>query len=114
MSQHKMKTITADGTPCEVLIGWDRPMAGYFLVVERSDCPPDASDDIAYLFDNLRQPFPNAHPRSLGPFLEVLGSLGIQLPEPLQHRLTMDRESQVMNQLTYWSPAGEVLPHTPA
>ena len=49
MSQHYFHT-TLQGEPITVLMGWDRPISRFFLIVERQS-PGPGQDDYIYLSD---------------------------------------------------------------
>ena len=71
MSQHYFNTQQA-GTPVKVLLGWDRPLGHYFMVIEKTaaavasesastaaqcegDDDDDGDDDDGYLYSNLNE-----------------------------------------------------------
>lgn len=71
MSQHYFSLIH-EGVETTVLMGWDRPLQGYFMVIEKS------TDKDSPYWSNLD--YVNSHPDSLDPFLAELEHLGIKLP----------------------------------
>ena len=71
MSQHYFST-HHEGVETTVLMGWDRPLKGYFMVIEKVD-----DEDLPF-WSNLD--CVESHPDSLDPFLAVLDQLGIKLP----------------------------------
>ncbi|PMM26314.1 hypothetical protein BCT58_08190 [Vibrio lentus] len=66
-----------------MLCGWDRPLQGFFLVIEKSD-------ELQYsnLFEN------DPHPKSFDVFLIVLARFGIPMPQRI---LTALYENKVAN-----------------
>lgn len=73
MSQHLFCTLH-DNTPTRILMGWDRPLQGYFMVIEK----PDIDEDEPF-WSNLTHCEPS-HPKNLKPFLAVLKKLSITVP----------------------------------
>ncbi len=88
MSQHTF--IHAD---LKILCGWDRPLQGYFLVIEK-----DGFDEPYY--SNLYED--NPHPSSFDVFLIALSRFGIDLPEGLIEALEQDKSENIGNALTAW------------
>jgi len=50
MSQHYFSTVY-DGKPVTVILGWDRPLQGYFLVIE-DDSKADSVEEV-FIYSNL-------------------------------------------------------------
>ena len=71
MSQHYFIT-THDKLETIVTMGWDRPLQGYFMFIEKE------SDKNEPFWLNLNEREP--HPKTLNQFLMVLDRLGIFLP----------------------------------
>lgn len=92
MSQHVFKT-TLDGEPVSVLLGWDRPLAYFFLVVEQLS----EKNDGIYLYSNLDDP--GAVNCSLDYFRQKLSELGISVPESMFIEAESDRKRNVGNRL---------------
>ncbi|HDY8067258.1 TPA: hypothetical protein RQK90_004309 [Vibrio vulnificus] len=88
MSQH-----TFDVSSYHVLCGWDRPLQGYFLVIEH-----DEHD--APLYSNLYEA--PSHPDTFDVFLVVLARFGLPVPDGLIEALEQDKRNNVGNQLTQW------------
>lgn len=96
MSQHVYRT-THEGQPIAVLLGWDRPIGHYFMVIEWqgqrfTDAPwaiamDDATDNL--LYSNLDEP--NPFELSLAYFKVKLDELGIRVPEPMFEQVERDR-----------------------
>ncbi len=85
MSQHVFKTILND-QEIAVLAGWDRPLQGFFLVIERID--HGDRDDDPYLFSNLD--IRESHPKSFECFRNVLDEFGIAVPEEMIDEILRD------------------------
>lgn len=89
MSQHYYVT-THQGRPVRVLMGWDRPLQGYFMVIANMDA---TADEPEFLYSNLDDTdLPKAQPDSLDPFLERLRTFGIELPHSMISIAFLDGE----------------------
>lgn len=87
MSQHIFYANCA-GRPVRVLMGWDRPLAGFFMVVVAK--PADGwTLETTYLYNNLEDE--ESHPLKLDRYLEWLTSQGIRLPPQMILALEVDR-----------------------
>jgi hypothetical protein len=73
MSQHHFSLIH-EGVETHVLMGWDKPTQGYFLVIEKD------SDDDEPFWSNLNR-CTDPHPKTLDPFIKVLKELNIEVPQ---------------------------------
>ncbi len=89
MSQH-----TFEHGHYSVLCGFDRPMQGFFLVIEddRND------EDVAY--SNLYEKV--SHPTSFDPFVAVLHRFGIPIPDGLLVALDEDQKANKGNSIKSW------------
>lgn len=85
MSQHIFKAVL-NGEKIEVLAGWDRPLQGFFLVIERIG-PADRPIG-PYLFSNLDMGEP--HPKSFDYFRNVLDEFGIRVPQEMVDEIVRD------------------------
>jgi len=90
MSQHWLTTDSKHGK-ATILSGWDRPLSGYFLVVE------SVSDPENILYSNLDEP--NSHPQEFNRFDAVLASLGISMPAQMRQEILADKESNTGNKI---------------
>lgn len=82
----------------EVLMGWDRPLQGFFLVIDQGDDEP--------LWSNLYQE--ESHPKTLEPFIKELHSRGIKLPQAMVAEMEQDRLDNTGNKcVVYWGYNGE-------
>lgn len=98
MTQHLFST-THEGQSISVLMGWDRPIGHFFLVVEwtgpcytaapLASAIGDNMDDDTILYSNLDEP--NPFELSLDYFKAKLTELGIRVPEPMFEEVEIDR-----------------------
>lgn len=98
MSQHTFHAKTGDGQEVSVLAGWDRPLQGFFLVIERIKRPGD------YLFCNLDVPASvPAHPKTWDYFQAELDRLCIAMPKGLMQALLADKQRDAGNSKKHWT-----------
>ena len=82
----------------EVLRGWDRPLQGFFLVIDQGGYEP--------LWSNLYQKV--SHPKTLEPFLKELQSRGINLPTAMILEMEQDKNENAGNKcVVYWGSNGD-------
>jgi hypothetical protein len=93
VSQHYFSTSTPDGQPVTVLLGWDRPLGQYFLVVELEQDGEEANDE--YLYSNLDDP--QAWRQPLEYYQGKLVQLGMQVPATMFQEVCCDQEFNVGN-----------------
>lgn len=86
MSQHHFST-THENRPILIVLGWDRPLQGYFMTVERLDVD-ESSDEDRYLFSNLE--WIESYPLALAPFLNELKKRSIGLPSEIREEVESD------------------------
>lgn len=98
MTQHRYVT-NRKGESVEVLMGWDRPLQGFFMLIERLGIS-DENPDI-YLYNNLDQELP--HPKELKPFLNALDELDIELPAGMVAAIEADKADNRGNAFTDWN-----------
>lgn len=97
MSQHEYIS-TYQGRPVRVLMGWDRPLQGFFMVIDETQ---NLSDE--YVYSNLEEEVP--HPKSLEPFIQKLQELGIPVPEKMLQAVEEDGEKNEGNNYKQWVDA---------
>lgn len=97
MSQHRYETLLPGGTQASVLMGWDRPLQRFFLVVD-----PASGDE--YLYSNLDDPDADGQP--LAYFVERLSALGVQVPTRMLQEIELDRRNNVGNRQVEYSAEG--------
>lgn len=96
MSQHYFKSMH-QGRPVQILMGWDRPLQGFFMVVERLDA---TDDDVALLYSNLDDDtLENAHPDDLAVFQARLTALGLTVPDKMLEEIRQDQAANVGNKV---------------
>lgn len=93
MSQHYFHTAHA-GDRITVLLGWDRPLGHFFMVIERPDPQPGQDD---YLYLNLDEP--DAFALDLDFFKARLDELGIQVPDSMFEQVRLDEQMRVGNRV---------------
>lgn len=112
MSQHRF-TSQLNGVGITVLLGWDRPLKYFFLVIEKemqavpsgdSSELDDEDDDDGMIYSNLCQP--NAFELSLEDFRTVLAEHGISVPESMFEQVEMDGRNNVGNRSVYYKADG--------
>lgn len=104
MSQHYFDT-TCAGEPVLVLMGWDRPLQGYFMVIE-------SARRGKYLYSNLADRALArcaGLSRSLDYFVEKLRELGVSVPARMLSEIRADAGSNVGNRLVAYGVDGNVL-----
>jgi hypothetical protein len=89
MSQHYFKTQNEIGS-LNILIGWDKPMQGYFMVIDYEKSLSDQP-----LFSNLTLDIP--YPKSLTSYLVILEEHGIKIPYQLIEEVKLDGEENIGN-----------------
>lgn len=87
MSQHFYTTKSSAGKPVQVLMGWDRPMQDFFMVV--SDLAFVNPED-EYLYSNLADPEIKLGSTQLEYFLSKLAELQINVPRAMVQQVQFD------------------------
>ncbi|MBY0380194.1 MAG: hypothetical protein K2P99_07335 [Burkholderiales bacterium] len=82
MSQHHFFTLH-ENKKTHILLGWDRPLQGFFLVIER-----DGDDVDIPFWSNLF--IKESHPKKIDPFLLILKERGISLPDAVIEEVIKD------------------------
>lgn len=90
MSQHLFASITATGVPVTVILGWDRPLQYFFLVVECDQ------EEEGYLYSNLDDPEARV-PQPLSYYRAKLRELGIPVPESMFEETARDHAENTGN-----------------
>jgi hypothetical protein len=104
MSQHHFNT-EFKGQPCKVMMGWDRPLQGFFMTIEQADS--DGETD--FIYSNLDDPalFPfNGLPQTLEYFQEKLDELGLTLPPLMIKEINKDAARNVGNRFVTYDQDG--------
>jgi hypothetical protein len=100
MSQHYFST-EHNGEAITVLLGWDRPLGHFFMVIERDDPKPGQDD---YLYVNLDEP--GAFELPLEFFREKLQQLGICVPGEMFEQVATDQVLAIGNRRVVYQASG--------
>ncbi len=99
MSQHFFKT-THKGEVITVMMGWDKPLQGFFMVIEDK-----TSGDDGFIYSNLEDPElaqSGGFAQSIEPFVNKLGELGIEVPIEMLECVEMDGIFNVGNKVVHY------------
>ena len=96
MSQHFFKTNYKD-RPVIVVMGWDKPLQGFFMFIEYCD---NNDDDYVYsnLADNALKTY-NGLPPTIQHFIFVLSKLRLTVPEKMISEVCSDGSNNVGNKV---------------
>lgn len=106
MSAHHCKAMMGDKL-VTVMMGWDRPLQGFFLVVE--DPADPESDD--YVYSNIDDPrLRRWHglPPELDHFIAQLNTLGIEVPALMIEEVRADKRGNVGNRNVVYDEQGNI------
>lgn len=82
----------------EVILGWDRPLQGFFMDVRYTDTPGDEEDE--YLYNNLDDlELDTGFSGDLGYFLEKLRKLNIDIPITMVAEVIADKMGNAGNKI---------------
>ena len=99
MSRHYLDA-TVDGKPVTVIAGWDPTFSGwYFLDIQEAT---GDEDDETFVYSSIYDP-KHGQSKSFEPFVDILQSYGITLPDPMILAIGLDGENQVTNKVTRWT-----------
>lgn len=107
MSQHRFLTKTSAGADVSVLMGWDRMLRQYFLVVERLESRDVAVDDDGLLYSDINDRA--AFRQDLGYFLLRLQQFGITVPGAMLQQVTLDRTMNAGNRFVTYEANGSFI-----
>lgn len=97
MSQHFFST-TYQGNPVSVCLGWDRPLQGFFMFIEKEGAAEDAEPEFVYL--NLEDPkLKIGVHRDITYFVDVLARLEIAVPEKMILEAMKDKKNDTGNRV---------------
>jgi hypothetical protein len=113
MSQHILNTV-CQGRPVRVMLGWDRPLQYFFLLVEALDEEWAAEHDSSietdvngFVYCNLDDDsVPETVDEQLTYFSGRLVELGIAVPESVVTNVEADRRNNVGNRQVMYQPDG--------
>jgi hypothetical protein len=106
MSRHYFATVHK-GVPVTVILGWDRPMDYFFLMIQKSaELIEDTMqvEDDEFLYSNLHETDPFGH--DLAYYREVLRHFQIVVPESMFIQVERDREMNTGNRVTEYRADG--------
>lgn len=95
MSRHYFKT-EYQGKAITVLMGYDRPLGGFFMVIEDS-----GQEEDEYIYSNLNEEI--THPKSLEQYRAKLEQLGIFVPAEMLMEIEADGAALMGNKDVYHS-----------
>lgn len=104
MSQHFLMS-THEGAPIRIIMGWDRPLQGYFMVIEYLD------RDEEYLYSNLDDVslgWGSISP-SIDYFVQKLAALGLAVPAEMIADIVQDGVMNVGNRCVYYDQPSEAV-----
>lgn len=101
MSQHLLRT-TMGLEPVQVLMGYDRPLGHFFLVVTRLQAADD-EDDLIY--SNLSDPLAGLA-RDLNRYRDILNGLGIPVPVSMISNVLQDAAERAGNKTVLYEADG--------
>jgi len=115
MSQHYVYT-QLDGEKVVVMLGWDRPLSGYFMVVirpfEHTDEDGETYPDEEYLYSNIEDPNLRLGLSSRPTyFKEKLTELGITIPDKIFHIIDNDGQLNKGNDVHFYDIVNDTLHH---
>ncbi len=90
MSQHIYFT-SHNNELTSVLMGWDKPLQGFFMVIDKPDLGLDEP-----FWSNLIDHIPN-YPKTLDSFLKVLSKFKISVPKQMIEEVLADGEQNFGN-----------------
>lgn len=105
MSQHTYPS-TYKGQPITILMGWDRPLQGFFMVIELEKVE-------GCVYCNLDDPLLSSVgglPDSLGHFTDKLDELGLSVPHNMIQQIELDAAANLGNRHVLYDAVGNVRP----
>jgi hypothetical protein len=99
-------------------MGWDRPLSGFFMVIDYTDgkCAKDEGDE-GLLYDNLEdeklQEFMGVPPE-LDYFVAKLAELKIEIPNAMVEQILHDCEVNMGNRRVWYKATGQIMRDTNA
>jgi len=89
MSQHSFNT-TLEGRPVIVVVGYDRPLRGFFCFVEKCDADDDGDEFVYSTLNDLKLASCYGLSKSLDYFKGVLHELGLRVPTSMFEQSELD------------------------
>ena len=107
MSQHSFNT-TLEGRRVIVVVGYDRPLRGFFCFVEKCDADDTEEDEFVYSnLNDLKLASCYGLSKSLDYFKGVLRDLGLQVPASMFEQSELDMRGNVGNRCVSHNEKGE-------
>jgi uncharacterized protein (DUF924 family) len=97
MSQHFLNT-----NGLHILMGWDRPLQYYFLLIQ-SDAQAAEESDV-YLYSNLDDS--NSETYALLDYVEILERMGARPHDNMLNEILADAKANTGNKCVYWDAEG--------
>ncbi len=107
MSQHYFETKHRE-MPVTILMGWDRPLQGFFMVIESDRA---GADDDDYIYSNLTDRelrSVRGLPDSLDHFLAKLAEFGLSVPQQMLREIRADAAADVGNRQVWYAAEGAI------
>lgn len=106
MSQHFVKFFhTQSSCLVRVQLGWDRPLQGFYMVVDKEREGIDDGDE-SIVYSNLDDV---GHPSDLAHFKVIASQLSLQVPDVMWRAAYLDSQHNAVNKQVFYSLAGEVV-----
>ena len=107
MSQHSFST-TLEGRPVIVVVGYDRPLRGFFCFVEKCDIDGEDEDEFVYSnLNDLKLGSCYGLSKSLDYLKGVLQELGLQVPASMFEQSELDMLGNVGNRCVSHTADGQ-------
>lgn len=103
MSQHVYPS-AYKGQPVNIVVGWDRPLQGYFLNVELTEVD-------GFVYTSCSDPqliYSRGFAESLTPFNEKLDELGLSLPLAVIEQVELDAAANAGNRYVIYDQDGKI------
>lgn len=91
-----------------LVVGFDRPLGHYFMVIQEIDDAPGRSEDESIIYSNLEDPGAG-FPHSLNRYQQVLSELGITMPESVWNDVMVDKHTNAGNLQGWYDRAGNAI-----
>ena len=104
MSQHFFNT-THNGEAITVMMGWDKPLQGFFMVIEDKTSKEDG-----FIYSNLEDPElarTGGFAQTIESFVNKLDELGIEVPVEMLEGVEMDGVFNVGNKQAHYCITGQ-------
>jgi len=105
MSQHIYPS-AYKGQPVNIVVGWDRPLRGFFLNVELVEAE-------GFVYTSCGDPqlvWSRGFAESLTPFNEKLDELGLSLPLAIIEQVELDAATNAGNRYVIYDQDGKIRP----